>query len=52
MYKCQVAQTVVSDLLANTLCISAMVDPDDIIDRLVTEIRATIKERLANNKVL
>ena len=48
----QVAQGVVSDLIASPLGISGIVDPDDIIDSLVAEIRATLKIRLHSAEVL
>ena len=47
----QVAQGVVSDPIASPLGTSGIVDPDDIIDSLVAEIRATLKKRLSSAKV-
>ena len=44
LYQLQVAQSVVSDILASPLGHSSAVDPDDIIDNLVEDIKATLKE--------
>ena len=44
LYQLQVAQSLVSDILASPLGPSSTVDPDDIIDNLVEDIKATLKE--------